>query len=138
MIRAPSPTPDDTGDDTTVLTPLIDIVFMLVVFLLLTANAAFPVLNIETPHADSERHLAETEPLFLSVPGEDGHWELAGISYRDTDSVREALTLARQNNPDQALVVVAPAASDAQQLVDGLEMARLTGYEQVDLATRPR
>lgn len=133
--------PDDAAADETVqpnLTPLIDIVFMLIVFLLLTANAAQYAVTVDLPEARSAMP-SESEALVLQPPeAEGGVWVLDGQQYDDAAAVRQALSRVLEGSEDQALVIAINAAASSQRLIDAMDVATEAGAKAVEISTEKR
>lgn len=116
------------------LLPLINIVFLLLVFFLLSATL--------TP-ADDRRHLpasaqvraVETSPAVLRVRA-DGVLEFAGAPLLVTE-LTAAAAAWRQAHPGQALPVEADAATSATGFLALLPRLRAAGVEQLRLRARP-
>ncbi len=132
--------PDDVADENVQpnLTPLIDVVFMLIVFLLLTPNAAQYAVTVDLPEASSAT-LSEREALVLQPPAtEGGAWGLDDQSYEDAAAVRQALVRALEGNDDQALVIAIDAAASSQRLLDAMDVATEAGAKAVEISTEKR
>ena len=133
--------PNESVDEENIqpnLTPLIDVVFMLIVFLLLTANAAQYVVTVDLPEASSATS-SEGEALLLQPPeSEGGAWVLDGEPYDDSTAVRQALVRALDGNEDKALVIAIDAAASSQRLIDAMELATEAGANAVDISTEKR
>lgn len=69
------------------LTGLIDIVFIVVVFLLLTANTSLLSLPVEVPETDSaiETLSVEQKPLLISIKASAPHWSLASANRKEEE-----------------------------------------------------
>ena len=130
--------PDDAGGQGSQfdLTPLIDVVFMLIVFLLLTASAAQYVLTIDTPQTESGA-VAESAAVVLYPPErESGVWRLDNRRFADATETVEAIASALREDPERVLVIAIGPEVSAQRLVDGMDLARAAGAEHVDLAVQ--
>lgn len=132
--------PDDAAAENVQpnLTPLIDVVFMLIVFLLLTANAAQYAVTVDLPEASSAMP-SEREALVLQPPEtEGGAWVLDGQPYDNAAAVRQALVRALEGNDDQALVIAIDAAASSQRLIDAMDVATEAGAKAVEISTEKR
>jgi biopolymer transport protein ExbD len=53
------------------LTPLIDVIFQLLIFFMLTSSFIYPALDMKLPRADSEKKSSEAQQLVISVDKEN-------------------------------------------------------------------
>ena len=117
MIRAkPNPAPDTSIE----LTPLIDIVFIVVVFLLLTANTRLLSLPIEIPRADSHAQAASSPAtLVIGLQASTPHWAIDNQQFDDWPAFKSSL-LAKlaDGGQEEQQVHIAPARNaDVEPLV---------------------
>lgn len=119
-----------SGDDSDVnVTPLLDIVFIMLIFFIVTATfIKEPGITVERPDADT----AEEQRL-VSV--------LVAISSENTihinqeevplDGVRATVERLRRENPRGSAVIQADGNADSEYLVDVLEQIRQAGVDDV-------
>lgn len=125
----------EDGDDEaagTVLTPLVDVVFMLVVFLLLTANSAPFAIEVQAPVSENAIAQIDTNPIVIGVPDEDGAWSIDGRHLHEKDAQQALMELLAQDQ-DRPVVILVEADSSAQTLIDAMDLARAAGAESVDI-----
>lgn len=114
------------------LIPLINVVFLLLIFLMLSGSLsrqdAFPV----TPPVAESGAMANTEPLVVLVAA-DGRLAVAGQQVSEA----ELLALARRGEEDQTVAVSlkADAQVDALDLVQLMEKLRAQGVSNITLMT---
>lgn len=138
MIDARLPTDAEADDGQPNLTPLIDVVFMLIVFLLLTANAAQLVVSVDLPKASSAAPGEGTE-LVLQPPVEEGGvWLLDGKAYESADALRSVLSEALAGDEDGALAISIDAAASSQRLIDAMDLANDAGAKAVEISAEKR
>jgi biopolymer transport protein ExbD len=115
------------------MSPLIDVVFILLIFVVLVARFVDQErLDVTLPSADAGRP-AEVDALMVSLT-RDGVVALEGVIVED-DELDDALTRARRRYA--RAVLVADRDVDLQAAVDLISRAKLVGFEGVALATRP-
>jgi biopolymer transport protein ExbD len=115
------------------LSPLIDVVFILLVFVVLIARFADQErLDVDVPTAEGGRP-AELDALFVEVDSDGGVW-LQGVAV-DPEVLLVALQGERQRY--HRVVLVADRRTGLQQAVEIISAARLAGFEGVAVATRP-
>jgi biopolymer transport protein ExbD len=120
------------------LTPLIDVVFMLIVFLLLTANAAQFVVTVDLPQASSAV-ASENKSLVLQPPMEEGgRWLLDGQAFENTQALRPALRKAVAEDQERVLVIVIDASASSQRLIDAMDIATEAGAKAVEISAENR
>ncbi|MCL6417473.1 biopolymer transporter ExbD [Aestuariirhabdus sp. Z084] len=92
MIRAHS-TQTESDSPTLELTPMIDIVFIVIVFLLITANAPLLKLPVNIPEANEHpsAEIADPETLLITVGSVDSPWLMEEDEYKSWDSLKAAL-----------------------------------------------
>ena len=136
MIRSNLTASTEESEAGAVLTPLVDVVFMLVVFLLLTANAAPFALEVNTPTSEHAQAVSEPEPILIVTPDEDGAWRINDRRLHEADAL-EALRALVQAQPDSAVIITTEASASAQALIDALDLARNAGADRAEIAARP-
>ena len=120
------------------LTPLIDVVFMLIVFLLLTANAAQFVVTVDLPQASSAVP-SENTSLVLQPPMEEGgRWVLDGQAFENTQALRPALRKAVAEDLERVLVIAIDASASSQRLIDAMDIATEAGAKAVEISAENR
>lgn len=135
MIDAGLPAEEPAGSPVD-LTPLIDIVFMLIVFLLLTANAASQAIRVDTPQA-ATGEASRPPGLVLEVPADPAApLRLDGQEVPDEDALLAALRARLTEDADASLAIAASREASSQRLIGAIDLARKAGIPEVDLVTR--
>lgn len=138
MIRV-GQTEDGEGEDAEInLTPLIDVVFMLIVFLLLTASAAQYVITVDTPDVDSAVATASIGLVLYPPEHPNDPWVFNSQPFDETEEVVAAITQAIEQDSERVLVIGVGAEVNAQRLVDAMNIARRAGAKSVDIAVDER
>lgn len=122
MIRT-KPLPASNGSIE--LTPLIDIIFIVIVFLLLTANTRLLQLPVAIPSsaADAETASPSTDALIITLQAEAPHWAINEQHFADWQVFKPVLlnSLALAKSDQQ--VTIAPAFNaEVQPLVQLLSL----------------
>ena len=117
------------------LTPLIDVVFQLLIFFMLTATFVVQSsIQIEVPEADTESVMEQKNISVTLVYGKDGP-DGGGKIYLDNDEIRNfedlgiRLSVAAEDNPTAMVVVRSDARVDVQRLVRVLDVMSKLGLE---------
>ena len=132
--------PIDTTDDSPSvdLTPLIDVVFMLIVFLLLTANVAQVAIHVDTPESSTGQPLDQVTLVLEAPSAKGGAWRLNGDTYPDMDAAAAALRAGLKADASRPLVLAVDAEASSQRLIDAMDLARDAGALSVEISTRSR
>ncbi|MGL4899177.1 MAG: ExbD/TolR family protein [Shewanella sp.] len=100
------------------LTSLMDIIFIVMVFLLLSANIQVQTLTVSIPKAQSSSELgsADNSALAVTVTADDERWGLQDKVFSDWDTFTAAFTVAVKHTPNRPVII----ASDKQANVEKL------------------
>ncbi len=117
------------------LTPLIDIVFLLLVFFMLTAHfVRDESLNIELPEAVSADSIDLESPVEVSLSG-SGDIQLKGNTVLIEELVQQLAPLLVLSR-DKRVVIKGDLAASLGKSVAVLDAARRAGADGVDIVTR--
>lgn len=116
------------------LTPLIDIVFLLLIFFMLTSHfVSDDVLNIQLPETESGNQLDEEKSIEIVIDA-TGSWLYNGELIE-----KETLLLTLQNDlsarEDKRVRIRGDKTSDLGGAVTVLDLARKAGATGVDIVT---
>lgn len=133
MIKAPqdnhshSLTPD--------LTPLLDIIFIVMVFLMLTAAVKLDSLDVNLPSTDSQAVTeVDKESITVNILKEEPHWAINGKAYINWENFTLAL-LEESKSTDKPIVIGAEKTADIQSLVKLLGFLQENGIQATQLLT---
>lgn len=118
------------------LTPLIDIVFLLLVFFMLTAHFVDEKqIALQLPSAESAMDTHVEDIVTVSI-------DAAGIYFIDGEALhahmlRERLKVEQGKNPEIILQLKADQEVSYSKLVHVLDSARLVGISSIDIVTEP-
>ena len=121
------------------LTPLIDVVFLMLIFFMVSATFLDEAdMELILPEASEEPAERAVQPLQLTVNA-DGDYYLEGeaLSDREAATVERALRDAMADQPGRPLVIRADGRTQHQRLVTALDAAGRAGIETVNIATVP-
>ena len=118
------------------LTPLIDVVFLLLIFFMVsTTFDTTSQLKIKLPEASQDEAIKPKQPLYLVI-NMDGKFFLNSRELSSQKS--EALSLALQrvlDGSDRPIVIQSDAESPVQSLVTAMDVVARLGLTQVSIAT---
>ncbi|MCC5882736.1 MAG: biopolymer transporter ExbD [Halomonas sp.] len=116
------------------LTPLIDVVFLLLIFFMVSTTFVTPqALELTLPDSVSGVGL-EVSPVTLAVT-EQGRYRMGGREFGDAELARVLAAQADQAR-QHGLVVEADARALHADVVRALDQAGILGIRQVRIATR--
>ncbi|MRI33087.1 biopolymer transporter ExbD [Endozoicomonas sp. OPT23] len=102
------------------LTPLLDVVFIVMVFLLFTANVQTLSLPVNLPEASREEASLSQEPktLTVSILAENQPWALEEQKFNDFESLSKALLLKVKEAPETTVLVAGDKEAPLGRLVE--------------------
>ncbi|WP_108649192.1 ExbD/TolR family protein [Dongshaea marina] len=107
------------------LTPLLDIIFIVMVFLLLTASVHLNTLNLQLPQTKQKiLKPASSQSLVINISEGKKPWALDGMSYQHWDTFSQQLLSKVKSQPKRPLVI----GADKQTTVD--KMLKLLAFLQ--------
>lgn len=100
------------------ITPLLDIIFIVLVFLLLTANIPLQSLEVDLPKTDSEAlgAITDTKSMTINMLAGTPAWALQGKEYDDWEQFKPVLVAELPALKEQDLIL----ASDKEVTVDSM------------------
>jgi len=119
------------------LTPLIDVVFLLLIFFMVTTTFVDQVgLDITLPEAEQETEEAQPRLLEIGISAE-GEYFVDGspLVNREIDTLVRALEEAREAGDVAGIVVRADADAPHRAVVRALDGAGRVGIDRVSIAT---
>ncbi len=113
------------------LTPLLDIIFIVMVFLMLTANVAVHTLNVAIPQTEDGQVLEQPTQQVISVGilASNIPWALDGKTYANWEEFTTQLLQLTEHFPNKPLVI----ATDKSTPVEA--MLRLLAFLQKNQIT---
>tara|TARA_R110001592_G_scaffold49685_2_gene154650 strand:- start:1315 stop:1734 length:420 start_codon:yes stop_codon:yes gene_type:complete len=115
------------------LTPLLDVMFMLIVFFLLTANAVPYALDVNLPKDAEEVTQAVEDPDMLSVtllPSDNG-WKINETLYQTEQEFKVALKAAALGN--KKVIIIGDKDVSMQKLLTVMAFLRKHNIEAADI-----
>jgi len=120
------------------LTPMIDVVFLLLLFFMVsTSFIRESSLKVDLPEA-SGQVMAEQDKAIDIVINADGKFSINDINLGQTDKTKLAKALKRAvgDVKDPHIIISADASADYQYIVTAMDTAQNLGYSRLTLATR--
>ncbi|UZE96353.1 ExbD/TolR family protein [Alkalimarinus alittae] len=115
--------PDDKTLGSPELAPLIDIIFMVVVFLLITANTPLLTLPIDVPSTDKDATLnvATQTELTITITADQPYWHMDKQAFSEWGDFKRALLMSTQNK-QQRLTIAADKTAPTEPLLKLLSL----------------
>lgn len=130
MIRL-SPTQIPSASLLPDLTPLLDVIFIVLVFFLLTAQQPLLELPLDLPKSDAA--LSNTMPApnerMVIMLDEQGAWRFAGQPQASFDSLRESL----ERNPPQAVDLALHQQAPLERFLQLLALLQTLGVDDTQI-----
>ncbi len=120
------------------LTPLIDVVFLLLIFFMVTTTFTKEThLAVELPEADGLVAEVQTDHLEVVV-NEAGSYSVNGLALINSqaDTLRRALIKAAGDNRGMPFVVTADAKTPHQAVVTVMDVAGKMGFSSLSITTQ--
>lgn len=113
------------------LTSLVDIIFMLVIFFMMTTNfTASESMELSLPDRGAKASpAAEVTQIRIMATG---HVTVNGV-YVSTEGLNDALVMTLGNNPDARIAIFTTPGVSVQQLVSVMDLVYLSGGRNVQV-----
>ncbi|WP_260261748.1 ExbD/TolR family protein [Vibrio intestinalis] len=120
------------------LTPLLDIIFIVMVFLMLTAAVKLESIEVDLPTTDSQAvSEVDSRSITINILDAEPHWAIDGKEYIDWENFTIALLEQHKSN-SQPIVIGAEKTADIQHLVKLLAFLQENGIEATQLLTEDK
>ena len=118
------------------LTPMIDIVFQLVLFFMVTTTfKSSPAIQVDLPRSSRDVVVADREDIFVWI-ARDGQTFL-GESPVDRSALAAAFATAAGARIDTLVIIKADRGTDHGAVVTVMDLARSYGLSRLAIATEP-
>ncbi|MDV7103969.1 biopolymer transporter ExbD [Vibrio sp. TH_r3] len=105
------------------LTPLLDLIFIVLVFLLLTTNIPVKTMNVSIPQTSDSEVLSSPDKQSLTInllPETTEHpssWAINGSPYDSWDTFTMDLIEQMKNNPERMLIIAADKSASVDTML---------------------
>lgn len=101
------------------LTALIDIIFIILVFLLLTANTQLLSLPVEVPTESTSQlaPISQVENITVNVLASKPHWAIDGVPFDDFTEFESAFIKQYQSQSEAKVIIAADKTAPVQPLM---------------------
>ncbi len=116
------------------LTPLIDVVFILLIFFLITSTfVTNEGIEVEKPSAGTADVLEPADNIAIGITKE-GQF-IHERSLFSTGDLRERLEQYKKDRPEAAIIIQGDTAAQLGKVVELMDIARQVGYRDIAIAT---
>ncbi len=118
------------------LTPLLDVVFMLIVFLILSVNSALYSLEIELPK-DKEnvtKIVSDKQNITIYILSKNKGWKIDKKSYKEEKYFRQDLINLAKNNPSLKVMIVSDQDASVAKFINLLTLLEKLKIEKTNIA----
>ena len=118
------------------LTPMLDVVFILLIFFIVTANfIKEPGLEVNRPDAETSA-IQENAAILIAIGATNDIW----IDGRriDVRQVKANITKLLADNPQGSVVIQADEKATADSIIAVMDQSREAGVFQISLASEPK
>ncbi|EMR12208.1 biopolymer transport protein ExbD/TolR [Methylophaga lonarensis MPL] len=120
------------------LTPMIDVVFLLLLFFMVsTSFVRESSLKVDLPEASGERLETAESPVDIVIQA-NGQFLINDeeLSEFSRERLRQVLKDVVGDQADPHIVISADASAEYQHIVTAMDVAQMLGYTRLTLATR--
>ena len=120
------------------LTPLIDVVFLLLIFFMVSTTFTKETsLSLDLPEASSQSSRASDTQIEITIT-QGGDFALNGVSLinKKDDTLRAALEKVSEGDSAIPLVITADSATPHQSVVTALDVAGQLGFAKRSITTK--
>lgn len=120
------------------LTPLIDVVFLLLIFFMVsTTFNKESELSIELPEASGELRQAENATIEIAI-SRDGQYSVNGeqLARNDVDTLKRAVKQLAGKRENPPLVIIADGKTTHQSVVTAMDAVRQLNITHITFATK--
>ena len=118
------------------LTPMLDVVFIMLIFFIVTANfIKEPGLEVNRPDAETS-NIQENAAILIAIGATNDIW----IDGRriDVKKVKANITKLLADNPQGSVVIQADEKAMADTIIQVMDGAREAGVNAISLASEPK
>lgn len=133
MINVQRPSMEEEGAPKIDMTPMIDIVFTVIAFMIIIINTPLPVLDVNLPDANAET-TDQTPPDTLLLHVLDTTWRIQESDELDQSNIKETLAQIATDQQDATIVISISQDAPTQRLVDTIQLLQAAGLKNTMIA----
>ena len=120
------------------LTPLIDVVFLLLIFFMVSTTFNKDTeLSIELPEANGDVREVENKTVEIGI-GRNGTYSVNNeqLVKSDIETLKRAIKLAVGDREDPPLIIIADGKTTHQSVISAMDAVRQLGFSHLTFATK--
>lgn len=119
------------------LTPLIDVVFLLLIFFMVTTTFNQQAeLRVDLPEASSEEQSLEVIPIEITIDKLGAYYvNGAGLANNEATTLMQSLQKIINDDKDRGVIISADAATPHQAVITAMDTVARLGISKVSIAT---
>lgn len=115
------------------LTPMLDILFILLVFFMLTAGSVFQSLNLTLPSSVDEEITMLNEPKHIMLEIREGGYAIDGKVFNDFAALKSVVPNIFKDKPEHELVIAGDKDISIEELLKVLTFLQSQGIEAANI-----
>jgi biopolymer transport protein ExbD len=122
------------------LLPLLDILFMLIVFFLLTANSVQQVLELDLPTEGSDQatSIMDEQPIMLHLFSGNERWNIGDQTFDRWIDVEQFLQNAYQQDNNQRVIIVGDRNAPMERMLQVLAFLKRENRTAAQILMKPK
>jgi len=119
------------------ITPLIDVVFLLLIFFMVTTTFNQQAeLRVDLPEASSEAKTVETVSIEITIDTQGAYFVNGGsLANNKAETLKRSLQKIISNDKEKSVVIRADAATPHQAVVTAMDIVSRLGISRLSIAT---
>lgn len=122
------------------LLPLLDILFMLIVFFLLTANSVQQVLELDLPTEGAEQatSIVDEKPIMLHLFSGNARWQVGDQSFDQWGDVEQLLLNIFRQDDNQQVIIVGDRNAPMERILQVLAFLKRENHSAAQILMKPK
>ncbi|MGL4735137.1 MAG: ExbD/TolR family protein [Enterovibrio sp.] len=136
MIKISDPAQHEPGLQET-MTPMVDVIFSLLAFMMLMINAPLLTSKLDLPANEQATPLSKsaTMPVTLLVDDKSARWKLGSSDWLDKAQLTQELATLKEQPTPAPVVLQMDKNLPVQRLIDTMAALQTAGITATDIAT---
>ena len=120
------------------LTPLIDVMFMLMVFLILTINQSEKIFNIETPKDEENISVISknSNRIKITIFASNNEWAIANKKFNGFNILKKHLKKITDKNENNKIIIYSDKKANVEKLLKLMTYLKKENIHNIDIIMR--